>query len=89
MTTEEEKVSDIISVGSMGSHTSNIGGNVVNKRYQIELNIRQLCVQDEKYIGEEFKIYWIRGKRKIDTRTSIVKKDQSTGKLFAKFNDKF
>ena len=59
--------------------------NYQSKRYQIELNIRLLYVADKKYLGQYFKIYWSRGKRKIDTRKAMVKDDTQT----AKFNDKF
>ena len=55
------------------------------KKYQFELNIKLLSVKDNKYVGEAFKIYWTRGKRKIDTRTAVVKADTK----IAKFSDKF
>ena len=35
-------------------------------------------------MGEAFKIYWTRGKRKIDTRTAVLKDTK-----IAKFIDKF
>lgn len=42
-------------------------------------------MSDPKYFGETFKIYWTRGKKKIDTRKGVVKPDTQT----ARFGDKF
>ena len=74
----QSMVSDAV---SMSSNTK----NYIQKKYQIELNIKLLYVSDFKYLGQSFKIYWTRGKRKIDTHTAIVQKDTQ----IAKFNDKF
>ena len=83
---ESSDVSDIISINSMGSMASNLTNtNYTSKKYQIELNIKLLYVKDPKYVGEAFKIYWTRGKRKIDTRTAVAKQDTQ----IAKFSDKF
>lgn len=78
--------SDVISVGSFQSGiTSQANANYQSKKYQIELNIKLLYVSDKKYFNQAFKIYWTRGKKKIDTRMAIVKPDTQIGK----FNDKF
>ena len=76
--------SDVISVGSTNTYQTE-NTSYISKKYQIELNIRLLYVSDRKYFNEAFKIYWTRGKKKIDTRTSIVRPDTQT----ARFNDKF
>lgn len=57
----------------------------MSKKYKIELNIKLLYVSDPKYFMQAFKVYWIRGKRKIDTKVAVVREDTQT----AKFNDKF
>lgn len=78
--------SDVISVGSFQSGITNqTNANYISKKYQIELNIKLLYVSDKKYFNEAFKIYWTRGKKKIDTRVAVVKPDTQIGK----FNDKF
>jgi len=76
--------SDLISVGSFGSHASALT-NFTSKKYQIELNIKLLYVTDPKHFGEAFRIYWSRGKKKIDTRIAVARQDTQT----AKFSDKF
>lgn len=68
----------------MGSHASALT-NFTSKKYQIELNIKLLYVTDPKHFGEAFKIYWSRGKKKIDTRIAVARQDTQT----AKFSDKF
>ena len=70
---------------SVGSSTLENKNQYVPKKYQIELQIMLLYVNDMKYFGEAFKIYWTRGHRKIDTRIAIMKPDTQT----AKFDDKF
>ena len=78
--------SDVISVGSFQSGITNqTNANYISKKYQIELNIKLLYVSDKKYFNEAFKIYWTRGKKKIDTRVAVIKPDTQIGK----FNDKF
>ena len=59
----------------ISDNQSNVSGHYISKKFQIELNIRLLYVIDEKYFGETFKIYWTRGKKKIDTRKGIVRSD--------------
>lgn len=68
----------------MGSHASALT-NFASKKYQIELNIKLLYVTDPKHFGEAFRIYWSRGKKKIDTRIAVARQDTQT----AKFSDKF
>ena len=70
---------------SMGASSYNNMGGYVQKKFQIELNIKLLYVSDPKYFNQPFKIYWTRGKKKIDTRKAIVKPETQ----IAKFNDKF
>ena len=72
---------------SMGSTNSALLGDVryQSRRFLIELNIRLLYVSDKKYFNEAFKIYWMHGKKKIDTRVAVVRSDTQT----AKFADKF
>lgn len=75
-----------LETASMGSaNTFEPNAQYVNKKYQIELNIKLLYVNDKKWFGETFKVYWARGKRKIDTRKGVVRPDTQT----AKFSDKF
>ena len=59
--------------------------NYINKKFYIELHIKCLFSEDIKFFNEQFKIYWIRNKKKIDTRTATVNPDTQT----AKFSDKF
>ena len=75
--------SDNISIGA--SSFNNLSSQCVQKKYQIELNIKLLYVSDPKYFNQPFKIYWARGKKMIDTRKAIVKPETQ----IAKFNDKF
>ena len=71
-------------MGSMNSIQSGVT-NYMQKKFQIELNIKLLKVSDTSHCGEPFKIYWSRGKKKIDTRTAVVRPDT----MIAKFSDKF
>lgn len=74
---------DNMSTGASSMTTLN--NQYVQKKYQIELNIKLLFVSDPKYFNQPFKIYWTRGKKMIDTRKSVVKAETQ----IAKFNDKF
>ena len=76
---------DTMSVNSDVVSISSTSKMYVQKKYNIELNIKLLYVSDFKYLGQQFKIYWTRGKRKIDTHVATVQKDTQ----IAKFNDKF
>ena len=59
----------------------------MSKKYRIKLDlkIKLLHVSDPKYSMQSFKVYWIIGKKKIDTRVAVVKEDTHT----AEFNDTF
>ena len=63
---------DIMSTNTDAVSMTSTNKNYIQKKYQIELNIKLLYVSDYKYLGQSFKIYWTRGKRKIDTHVAVV-----------------
>ena len=69
----------------MNSLGSSYSTSLVQKKYQIELNIRLLYIADPKFHNQSTKIFWTRGKKNIDTRAAIINQDTH----IAKFNDKF
>ena len=50
-------------------------------RIKIDLKIKLLHVSDPKYSMQSFKVYWIRGKKKIDTRVAVLKEDTHTAEF--------
>ena len=68
--------------GRRSSVSSNLGPNIQLVKLNLELNIRSLLLKNGE-TGQQFNILWIRGTKKIDTKTKTLTNGQ------VKFGEKF